>query len=76
MKKVRAKFTCHGVTDTDYGQVVAHMCAVYSEEGENKDFAEATPVANLDMHISKETPAHDFFKQGKNYYLDFTEVPE
>lgn len=74
MKKVTAKFTCGGVTDTNYGQVVVHMNAVYSEEGENKDFVEATPCGNLDMHIDKNAPASNFFKQGENYYLDFTKV--
>lgn len=74
MTKVRAKFQCHSVTDTDYNQVVAHLSAVYSEEGENKDFVEATPCGNLDMHIDKNAPASKFFEQGKTYYLDFTEA--
>ena len=74
MEKVRAKFICHAITETNYDQVVVHMNAVYSEEGENKDFVEATPCGNLDMHIDKNAPASKFFKQGKNYYLDFTEA--
>jgi hypothetical protein len=72
MKKVRAKFQCHAITDTDYNEVVVHLNAVYSQEGENKDFTEATPAGNLDMHIDKNAPASKFFEQGKTYYLDFT----
>lgn len=74
MEKVRAKFTCNAITDTSYGQVVVHMNAVHSEEGENKDFVEATPCGNLDMHIDKEAPASKFFEQGKEYYLDFVKA--
>ncbi len=74
MSKVRAKFTCSGVIDTGYNQVTAHFHAVYSEDGDNKDFVEATPCGNVSICIDKEAPAASVFKQGKDYYLDFTEV--
>lgn len=68
--KVRAKFTCSWVEELPGGKK-AHLYAVYSNDGENADFAKATPGGNLSIQIDNETPAVDFFEQGKDYYLTF-----
>ena len=50
--------------------------AVCGQEGENKDFADATPSGECWMNISAGRPAADFFKPGKKYYVTFTEAPD
>lgn len=67
---VKAKFTCSSVADTGSSKV-ANFYAVYSQDGENKDFADATPSGNLQIVINNGRPAAEFFKQGENYYLTF-----
>jgi hypothetical protein len=47
------------------------MSAVYSQTGENADFAKATPCGNLDINIDAELPASNYFIPGKEYYLTF-----
>lgn len=74
MGKVKAKFTCSSIIDTNYNQVIVNMYAVYSNEGENADFVKATPCGNMSMHIDKDAPASNFFKQGESYYLFFEKV--
>ena len=74
MPKVIAKFKCDAVTD--YGhRHEASLYAVYGTEGENKDFAKATPSGTLKIGIDKDVPASDFFVPGKEYHLTF-EVAE
>jgi hypothetical protein len=70
---VRAKFTCSSVIDTPYstGSKTVHLHAVYGTEGENATFSKYTPSGNLSMQIDKDTPAVEFFVQGKSYYLNF-----
>ena len=59
-------------TITDFGgQKQAKMSAVYSQTGENADFAKATPCGNLDINIDAELPASNYFIPGKEYYLTF-----
>ena len=70
MNKVKAKFRCNSVTDFG-GQKQALMSAVYSQTGENADFAKATPSGELKMSIDAEVPASNFFAPGKEYYLTF-----
>ena len=72
MLTVRAKFQCHSVTEFNYGGKQAKFSAVHGNNGENKDFTTATPSGQLEITISKDVPATDFFKPGKEYYLDFT----
>ena len=75
MEKVRAKFSCNSIVN--HGHVKeAHLSAVYSEEGENADFAKATPSGQLSISIDIDTPASEFFQPQKEYYLEFTEVEE
>lgn len=75
MNKVKAKFTCSYVQENPNSKV-AHLHAVYSTEGENADFAKATPGGNLTITIDNETTASGFFQQGKDYYLTFEEAPK
>lgn len=70
--KVKAKFRCNSVTDFG-GCKQAQLNAVYSQTGENADFAEATQSGELKIGIDKEVPASNFFKPGKEYYLTFEE---
>lgn len=71
MASVRAKFICNSVESFTHGKT-AKLHAVYGKEGENKDFTDATPSGSLDINISGDVPANNFFEPGKEYYLDFT----
>ena len=71
---VRAKMTCSVVEQFASRQKVK-LGAVYSQQGENSEFAEATPSGECWMQISGGRPAAGFFKPGKNYYVTFTEAP-
>ena len=42
---------------------------------ENKAFWDATPSGSLQMSINNPN-AFDFFREGKEYYLDFSEAPD
>lgn len=72
MTKVRAKFICNHIENPTTGDAVVHMSAVTSGSEENKSFAEYTPSAQLQMHISPGTSAASAFEQGKEYFVDFT----
>lgn len=82
---VRAKMQVNRLETTDYGQVVdgkpvtyakVHMGAVYGKEGENADYAKATPCGECWLQIDSDRPASGFFKPGKRYYVTFTEAPD
>ena len=70
---VKAKFTCNSIVDLGYA-LTASFHAVYGTEGENADYAKATPAGNLNITIDKETKASGYFKQGETYYLTFNKV--
>ena len=76
---VVAKMQCQSVETADHGygtlQHKVKLGAVYGTEGENKDFADATPAGECWMQISPGRRALDFFKPGKKYYVTFTEAP-
>ncbi|WP_300440720.1 hypothetical protein [Christiangramia sp.] len=74
-QKVRAKFNCHYIQKHEDGSKTVHMMAVTSGSEENESFSEYTPSGNLDIKIDK-GEAKNAFKEGKDYYLDFTEAPE
>lgn len=84
MKTVRAKFECTGVTpgsSENNTPSTAYLNAVYANRDgsvneENKSFSDATPSGHLNISISENVPASKFFEQGKDYYLDFTQVEE
>lgn len=70
--KVRAKFKCDSNEPKEGDQHQVKLSAVMGGSEENKSFSRWTPVANVEMWISDETPAGNLFEQGKEYYLDFT----
>lgn len=70
MQKVRAKFQCNSVEEFSHGKRVK-LSAVYGTEGENKDFTDATPSGTIEISISGDVPAADFFKPGEEVYVDF-----
>lgn len=80
LSAVVAKMSCTSKESRDYGygapQLKVYLGAVYGKEGENKDFADATPSGECWMQISPGRKAQDFFKVGKKYYVTFTEAPE
>lgn len=73
ISQVRAKFRCESIETNEYNHNVK-LRAVCGKDGENKDFADATPGGDLKIMISKGRPAAGFFEPGKDYYLDFTEA--
>ncbi len=73
--QVKAKFQCNSIVDCGSALNVSFH-AVYSQEGENADYAKATPWGNLNIGIDKGTKASEYFERGKNYYLYFEEVPQ
>ena len=70
---VKAKFVCNTITESVYNKQ-AQLTAVYGKEGENADFAKATPSGTFQICIDKDVPASDFFTPGKSYYLTFDEA--
>lgn len=79
MDAVQAKMTCNYLETTQFTHSKQHkvkLGAVFSTQGENKDFADATPTGSCEMTINDGRPAADFFKPGKNYYMTFTEAPD
>lgn len=73
-QNVRAKFKCSEISQFEYGTKVT-LQAVSSSEGENKDFAAATPAGTFSMHIEKGRAAEKAFEVGTSYYIDISEVP-
>lgn len=75
MTTVKAKFTCSSVIANAYGNsTTAHFHAVYGSNGENADYAKATPCGNISIVIDNDVPASKFFEQGTDYYLTFEAV--
>lgn len=76
MKTIRAKFRCTSLNN-DGGNENITMSAVYGTDDkdnkENNQFAEATPWGDFSMGISN-PDAKGFFKEGGEYYLDFSEA--
>jgi hypothetical protein len=70
---VKAKFQCNSIVDIGHA-ITARFNAVYGTEGENADYAKATPCGNIDITIDKETKASQEFERGKNYYITFEEA--
>lgn len=81
MRKIRAKFQCNTVIPaTENYAAVAYLSAVYANSdgtvnAENKSFSDSTPSGTLQISISKDVPAHKYFRPGRYYYLDFTRIP-
>jgi len=77
---VRAKMQCHTIETSNHAHnFKAHkvrLGAVYGNEGENKDFADATPAGECWMQINEGRAALNFFKPGEKYYVTFTKAPD
>lgn len=72
MQKVIAKLVCNSIEELpSQNEKRIKLSAVVSGSEENKSFSRWTPTANLEMIISNETPAGDYFEQGKEYFLTF-----
>ncbi|WP_035647304.1 hypothetical protein [Flavobacterium sp. ASV13] len=75
MSKVRAKFVCTGVQDNpDYQSKSISLSPVINGSEENKSFSKYTPSGNINLNISYETEASNYFQDGKEYYVDFDEA--
>ena len=68
--EVRAKFRCNSIEETEWNKNVK-LSAVTGNNGENKDFNDATPSGELVIGIHGSVPASNFFTIGGEYYLDF-----
>jgi hypothetical protein len=68
--QVKAKFRCYSVIPNGYNTAY-HFHAVYGTEGENADYAKATPSGSLSMNVDNDTKASDLFEAGQDYYLTF-----
>lgn len=69
---VRAKFSVSNHLKDDYGNHIIRLYAVYDDGiEENKRFATSTPSGSIELTITN-PPAAEFFKAGKQVYVDFT----
>lgn len=83
LDSVKAKMSCWS-NKADYEgseNTQLHLEAVvgYDEDGEltqNLDFSNSTPSGQCMMLIEKNRPAASFFKEGRDYYITFVEVPK
>lgn len=70
---VRAKFFVHETRQNTYGGGVTLNVVCRGED--NKQWASATPSGQITMTIRNEL-ALDVFKVGREFYVDFTPVPD
>jgi hypothetical protein len=81
---VRAKFRCNHATVMEWPAahgVIAknkkfNFTAIYGKDGENASFSKITPSGTLEITVDEDTTAFTEFVPGKEYYLDFNEVPK
>jgi len=71
---IRAKFVCDSVIPTQGEQTIMTAHAVYGGSEENKSFSRWTPAGSFTLMVSNESQAAEFFRQGKEFYLDMSEV--
>lgn len=77
MSTVKAKFKCDHIDDRpEYQQKEVTLSPVISGSEENKSFAKYTPAGLLQLSISYETKASDFFEPGESYYLDIIKAAD
>lgn len=75
MSKVRAKFFCAVVSNNEESQQKnVSLIPVTDGSEENKSFSKYTPAGSVELTISHETEASNFFEEGTEYYLDFTKA--
>lgn len=73
--KVRAKFECDSIEDQpDYQFKLFKFTPVLDGGDENKSFSKYTPAGLLELCISYDTEASNFFELGEEYYLDFSKA--
>ena len=75
MRTLKAKFKVGSTTDFGNDNLEVKMTPVIGGSDENKSFSKYTPSGDLSLHITN-PDALDFFKAGKEYYLEFTETDE
>jgi len=72
MTTVKAKFVCESVVKNEgYENSTVNFSAVTTGSEENKSFSKYTPYGRLQMSISDDVPASNFFEAGKEYFLIF-----
>jgi len=71
---VRAKVYVASISRTTYGGQV-RLQAV-SRGQDNKEWAAATPTANIEMTILNEIALAEFVDPGDEFYVDFTPAPK
>ncbi len=73
MKQVRAKLECTSIESFKESKVAKFQAVIaYIGLSENTDFTKYTPSGRLEITITNNVPASDFFEVGEEYYLDFT----
>lgn len=70
---VKAKFQCNSITDYGALKTIA-LSAIKKTDGDNADFAKATPFGDIKMNIDSSTPAFNAFAPGGVYYVTFEEA--
>lgn len=84
LTKVVAKMQCHSnqpQVNSAEGFHSLRLGACYAgyekdkENGENAVFGHYTPFAECNMSICN-SAANEFFKEGKKYYVTFSEAPD
>ncbi|HMF73449.1 MAG TPA: hypothetical protein VK616_18335 [Flavitalea sp.] len=72
--RVKAKFVCNSILLFQHGNKQVKLSAVYGKEGENADFAKATPYGELTMNIDLDVPAAEVFNPGDEFYVYFEKI--
>ena len=70
---VTARFQCFSVEDFGTNKI-AKFSATKKTDGDNAAFTKYTPNGKLEISIMSEASASQFFKPGKDYQLEFTEL--
>jgi len=77
MEKVRAKFQVDSIDMDESGQNKnLIMSACTTDEGDAIDFTPYTPWGEIEMGITGDVPAADFFKKGDIMYVEFIKIPK
>ena len=74
LEAIRTKFKCHSVTEYEHGMRLAKLSVVMTDQGENMDFAKATPIGSMEIGIDTGNKNNPFFIPGREYYLEFKKV--
>lgn len=74
MPKFRAKFRVESSEVNDQQQQVLLARAIYGTEGENADYAKATPWGELRINIDPSTDAHGMLEPGNDIYIDVIKI--